>query len=458
MEELLLSVQNDVNTAEKQLFGKVFDLQSERNFLARHQQLVSENDELKDGMDGLNEKIAELSTQLDKMQRQFVATKHLQQKAERHLKEQVTENDFTIEGLQKELRGSDLVLKDNDRLMDLKRALTNESVEITAVASAAEKELREAKAELHKEEGMIQPKLQKQLVSQHAYGVGCHVKVHQLDMQLRAVLAAQPLQSSAEKATAMHDKKSHEAVDQRMAIENQFLKQQVAHAQAELTGLQEQDRTALAKLNELQLEIKAEKAAVLQAMGNLKTQITNEQEALDQNINTRKQKESALIIELDILAELQQKSSVKGMEMLRAENAKLKVLLSTRKGKLQASQGKEAEAKALEQEKMAENAALQTTAHNSFVKAEETMVEAQKQVAEAADESAKTQDKAKDLTEQAEAAVAAKCKPDWDKRKSKADKKMEKCRVWQDDLMSANAEIDTLKVSLEAAGLHMPAS
>jgi len=342
--------------------------------------------------------------------------------------------------------------------MDLKRALTNESIEITAVAEAADKELREAKAELSKEEHIIQPELQKQLVAQHSYGVGCHVKVHQLDMQLRAVLAAEPLQNSAEKAAAAHDKKAHEAKDQRLEVENQFLKQQVQHAQAALAGLEEQDRAALSKLAMLKVEIQTEKDGVLGAMSNLKEQIHTEQESLDQNINVRKQKESALIIELDILTELQQKSSVRGMAMLTAENAKLRLLLNERKSKLQESQAEEAEAKALEQEKVAQNSALKVTAHDSFVNAEKAMADANKQVGDAAKESAKTQAKAKALEEQAESAVAAKCKPDWDKRQGKADKKMETCRVWQDDLLSANAEIETLKVSLEAAGLKMPES
>jgi hypothetical protein len=455
MEELLLSVQTDVNNAEKKLFGKVFDLQSERNFLARHQQIVSENDELQDGMEGLNEKIATMSSELDKVQRRFLSVKHNHVDAEKHMNEQVAENDFTIDKLHQELQGSHLIHKDYDRLMDLKKALIKEGEEINAVAEAADKELRDAKSTLHEEESLIQPNLQKQLVGQHSYGVSCHVKVHNLDQQLRAVLAAKPLQNSAEEAAAEHAARSNEAKDQRLRIENQLLKQQMQHAEAALEGLKEEERAAQAKLAQLKQEIVTEKQAVLNAMSNLKEHMTTMQDAMQQNIDQRKTKEAALIIESDTLEELQQKMSVSGMDNLRSENAKLKAMLEGSQSKLQASQASEAEAKAFEQEKLAENAALQETAHLSLKKAEEAMGSAQKQVSNAAHESESTQAKAKAVMEQAEAAVAAKCKPEWDSRSSKAESKMSKCRVWQDDLAAANAEIETLKVALEAQGLHM---
>jgi len=446
-------VQSDVNGAERKLFGKVFDLESERNFLARHQELVSENDEFKDNMDGLSDKIATLSSHLEKAQRHFLAVKHEQQKAERHLKEQVAENDFTIAGLQQELVGSHLVEKDHDRLIELNRALRNESAEISAAAQAAHTELQDAKSELHKEEGIIQPNLQKQLVSQHTYGVACHAKVHQLDLELRAVLAAKPLQSSAEKAAAMHAKQADEAADQRLTIENELLKQQMQHAEGKLAGLRETNREAEMRLAQLQVEIAQEKKAVLFAMSNLRTHMTTMQDAMEQNINQRKTKESALIIETETLEALQGKLSAGGMTNLMNENAKLKLMLQQQQAKLLSSQSEEAEAKALEQEKVAQNAALQQTAHISQEKAEDAMREAQKQVADAAAESAKDQEKAKAITEQADAAVAEKCKPEWDSRTAKAEKKLERCEEWQDELRAAEAEIETLKVSLEAKNL-----
>lgn len=455
MEELLLSVQTDMNAAEKKLFGKVFDLESERNFLATHQELVSQNAELKDGMQGLNDNIATLSAQLDSAQRQFLSVKHQEQKAGGHLKEQVAENDFTITGLQKELVKAPLIQKDNDRLVEMRKALAAEETEITAVAREAHKELGEATASLTKERGVIQPNLQKQLVSQHKYGVGCHAKVKQLDTQLRAVLAAKPLQNSAEKAAALHAARSDEAVDQRLSIENQFLKQQVAHAEAALAGLQETDRAAEAKLAQLKAEIAAEHQAVMQAMSNLREHMTTMQEAMQQNIDTRKTKEATLILEADVLSDLQQRMSSSGVDNLKNENAKLKVMLQQSQGKLQKSQGVEAEAKAFEQEKVAENSALQQTAHMSQNKAEEAMAESQKQVADAAKDSEKTQAKAQAITNQAEAAVAAKCKPVWDGRTKKAEEKLEKCHDWKDELLAANAEVETLKVSLEAAGLKI---
>lgn len=452
-EELLLSVQTDVNSAERKLFGKVFDLQSERNFLARHQELVSENDEFKDSMEGLNDKIATLSSHLEQAQRKFMAVKHQQQKAERHLKEQVSENDFTISGLQKELSDSHLIEKDHDRLTELNRALVNESMEISVAAQAADHELQEAKKEMHKEESMIQPNLQKQLVQQHTYGVSCHQKVHQLDLELRAVLAAKPLQSSAEKAAAEHAEQADEAADQRLKIENEFLKQQMQHAEGVLAGMEESQREADAKLAQLKLEIEKERKAVLFAMGNLREHMTTMQDSMEQNINQRKAKENQLITEMEVLSDLQEKMSAGGFANLKNENAKLKAMLQTQQAKLLTAQSEEAEAKAFEQEKEAENAALQATAHNSQEKAEQAMRDAQKEVARAAQESARDQDKAKGTMEQAEAAVAEKCKPDWDKRTSKAEKKKAECEEWQDELYAANAEIETLKVSLEAAAL-----
>merc|ERR1719420_679030 len=144
-----------MNSAEKKLFGKVFDLESERNFLARHQQLVSENAELEDNMDGLNEKIATLSSQLDQVQRKFVSVKHEHQKAEKVSHEKLAENDFTMAGLHKQLVGSHKVQEDFDKLLDVKKALSKEGEEIRVTAEAANKELKDAKSQLHEEEVII---------------------------------------------------------------------------------------------------------------------------------------------------------------------------------------------------------------------------------------------------------------------------------------------------------------
>lgn len=455
MEELLLSVQNNMNSAEKKLFGKVFDLESERNFLARHQQLVSENAELADDLDGLNEKIATLSSQLDKVQRSFVSVKHQHQKAEKEMHEKLAENDFTMAGLHKQLVGSHKIQEDYDKLLGVKKALDKEGEEIKATADAAAKELTDAKTQLNENEIVIQPNLQKQLVHQHSYGVACHVKVHELDLRLRAVLAAKPVQSKAEKAASDHAMSQSVAMDQRLQIENDFLNQQVAHAEAALAGLEEEDRAAAAKLAQLKVEIVSEKQAVMDALSNLKEHMTTMQDAMDQNIDTRKRKEAQLIIDSDTLEELQLKMSAGGIDNLMKENAKLKAMLMAAQSKLQQSQAEEAEAKAFSQEKVAENAALQDMAHISQKKAEDSFAKAQKQVAAAAKDAEKTEAKSKAITDQADAAVAAKCKPDWDKRNEKANSKMAKCQVYRDDLDAAHAEIETLKVSLEAQGLTM---
>jgi len=62
--ERLLSVQSDINRVEKEVQGRVFDLETVRNFFSTHQGLQAENTELKTRQKEVNNQLAELGNQL----------------------------------------------------------------------------------------------------------------------------------------------------------------------------------------------------------------------------------------------------------------------------------------------------------------------------------------------------------------------------------------------------------
>merc|ERR1719409_915195 len=61
----LLSVQTDINHVEKEVLGKVFDIQTLKTFFTTHQSVVNENKQLKSETSELNGEIESLSGQLN---------------------------------------------------------------------------------------------------------------------------------------------------------------------------------------------------------------------------------------------------------------------------------------------------------------------------------------------------------------------------------------------------------
>lgn len=454
-EQAILGVQSEINQAEKKLLGRVFDVQSTRNFLARHAQLQTENAEMKVSMGQLNQHVEMLSDELEDAQRKYVAATYSQHKLESNLEERIAVADFTIEGLRKALENASKTEAEHSTLGKIRQQLDNETMEVRAAVAAAHDELEKAKNAVWKEENVKHPNLHQQLIAQHAYGVDCHAKVHELDEKLRSVLAAEPQEAAAAIAAAEHGESAAEAAEQRLKAENELLKQQLAHVQNDHTMLQQKDNTATQRINGLKAEIAADFASMTAQMGKFREHAATIQDALQENINARKKLEADLALAEEELEDLKAQGGAHGMNSLKAENARLEQILAQQRAEYEQSQTRETEALAVAQQKRASNAALKVSALTSKKQAEEAMQEGRKEVQEAAAESEKAQAGSDALEQKAEVAIATKCKPVWGGMDQAAGKKEAECKVFEEDLLSANAEIETLKVSLEAKGLKV---
>lgn len=69
--ERLLAVQSDINRVEKEVQGRVFDLETVHNFFATHEGLQAENSELKQRQKEVNNQLAELGNQLYNAQKNY---------------------------------------------------------------------------------------------------------------------------------------------------------------------------------------------------------------------------------------------------------------------------------------------------------------------------------------------------------------------------------------------------
>eukprot|EP00397_Hematodinium_sp_SG-2012_P018638 GEMP01019099.1.p1 GENE.GEMP01019099.1~~GEMP01019099.1.p1 ORF type:complete len:553 (+),score=153.66 GEMP01019099.1:193-1659(+) len=447
--ESLLGVQNDINRVEKEVMGKVFDLQTVREFFTTHQALEVERDELAKNSEELQTTIAHLSDQVAREKAQATA----QAKEAAHelaLKaSQVSDLQVHIQTLQEELEKRKSAEADKATLVHLNQVLRDQ---LTTTTVGAEKLQREAVAahktiQDHAAEIM---KLSAELIKQHTYGENCHLQVTQMDQRFAAQLQRENAEHAATKAAADHAQTAAAAAQQQLLADKKLLEQQVANQETvvqtqavHVSSLSRQLTTATAALAVAQENARKEVQQLKFHEGSLRTQLRTCDDSLMQNVDARNMadkqlheckqkllggKEQMLEMQLGQCTDFQKKVSAS----LNTAQLKLATCTADKDQAINARKAGEEQLKIMKKS------------------ARKTSEEAQAQVVAKTKEAAKYQEEAQKAIMEAEAQLSAKCGLVWKKKNKKVSRHLKECKVTKEDLRMAEAQTLTLEQSLKA--------
>jgi len=447
--ENLLSVQTDINHVEKEVLGKVFDIQTLKTFFTTHQAVVNENDKLKSETSELNREIETLSGQLNEAQTQTAQAEKDFKATSAEQSAKISEDAAVIEGLNKEMIHSKTVERDNEKLKDINRMLREQNTKTIDQAQLVHSELNNAKASLH--DGMqATQRLQDQLVDQHRYGTECHAKVTELEKSLKSETAKLKQQSVAAAAAAQQAQAQEIAKQKRLTDENEVLKAQLTQAAQASAALQQKVMTTNNQIATLQAQSSEQIAQMKGEMGKMRAHVLVVRDSLMQNIKARKMVEERLAHTLAQIEYLQNQMRSGGFAALELENTQLKADLSMTAEALKKSHIEEATARGQAEQAMAAEKSLEEAAQLNAKAAQAAAEDAASKVAKAQHAATEQLQLANDKAMNAEANVAQKCKNIWNEQHSGLLKQLEQCKTVRIDVKSAHAQIDSLRTSLKS--------
>lgn len=450
--ENLLSVQSDINRVEKEVLGKVFDVQTVRNFFTQHQQVVDENSKLRKDTADLNGEIESLSSQLAKAQKDAVAADKDFRAQEAGQRAKLGEDAAVIEGLQKELVHVKTLERDNEKLKEINRAIREQNTKTVDQAQLVHKELNEAKITLHDHMQSSQ-RLQDQLVDQHKYGNACHEKVKELEKKLGVETARLTKESANNAAAAEAANTAGLAAQRRLVDENAAMRAQIANAGNMIKALQLQVAGTESTIANLQTQSATELGHMKEEMGKMRQHVLVVRDSLMQNIRARKMVQDRLSDTMKQIEYLEGQLRSAGFAQLEIENKNLKEDLKNTAKALQMSQVEEAQAKGEMAQATAQEAALKNAAKLNADAAQHAAEAAAGQVAKAHQIAVDAKEKASEDAMNAEATVAGKCGDIWRDEHKKLISELKQCKQTRADLTSAQAQVKSMKSSLESSSV-----
>lgn len=449
----LMSVQTEVDKTEQSMLGKVLDLQTARSFFTRHEEIDTANDKMADDISKLNGQVEGLSSELSKTQREFLSNAHKYRTAERKLKDEVVENSAFIGSMNAELAKEDEVEKELKRLSKIHKELMAEAANVTIAGNRANKMLGEAR-DKSRNEVYKHKSLRDQLVKMNNYSIKCHASVEKQTHKLGVAMISQSKDSEAVALTMRQKKKANDATEQRLLAEHALLISEVKRTEKE--SLQEMHR-----LQDLRED-----------MAELEKNIVEEVRKLELQIKEQKERVKTLSVDLMENAQAEQEHNEKkeAMELHLAELVKEvhesenPVLIATTEAQNEALEAELNEAYELWRSiKSAETTSLlnvdQASATNAAAKeslklAEDAVQaaheEGEKKVAQAVKEALASKKKSQAIIDKAEAALAKRCKPDWDAIWDKKRSKLEQCKANKEELSLEQAKKESLMQILKA--------
>jgi hypothetical protein len=445
----LLSVQTDINHVEKEVLGKVFDIQTLKTFFSSHQAVVDENKKLKTETTDLNKEIETLSDQLGQSHMQMTEAEKEFKALSAEQSAKLSEDAAVIDGLNKEMIHSKTVERDNEKLKDINRMLREQNTKTIDQAQLVHSELNNAKSSLHDGIQATQ-RLQDQLVDQHKYGTECHQKVTQLEKALKTETAQLKQESIAAAAAAQQKQALEVAARKRLADENTVLKQQLAVSAQTAAALQQQVAVTNSQMQTLQTQSSSQIGAMKVEMGKMRSHVLVVRDSLMQNIKARKMVEKKLSDTLAQIEYLQNQMRSGGFAALELENTQLKTDLKNTAMALKSSHIAEAQARGEAEQAMASEAALEKAAQLNAKAAQSAAEQAAVEVAKAHQAATSQLEIANDAAMDAEANVAQKCENIWKKDHADLLEELEKCKTVRSDVKSAHAEITSLSETLKS--------
>lgn len=449
----LMSVQTSVDKTEQSMLGKVLDLQTARSFFSRHEQIDTSNAKLKVDISGLNGQVEGLSSSVSKTQRQFLANGQSYRTKEGKLHGTVVEDAALIQSMNSELAKGPEIKRELGRLTAIHNALMEESANVTQVGAKATTLLAEA-SQRSRGEVVRHKSLREQLIMMNNYSTKCHASVVKQSNKLGMAMVVASKDSQAVQLTLRQKKKANDATEQRLLAEHALLVSETKKVEKE--GLE-----GINRLSDLRGDLQM-----------LEKNIVEEVRQLEEKINKEKERVKTLTVDLleNQEAELQHSAKKDAMEdhlkelVKEVRESENPVLIATTEAQNEALQAELNEAYVLwKGGKLSETAAALNVdqANATYTAALETHKLAQKMVEQARQEGKKkvvlavqkaavSKAKSQELIDKAQAALAERCKADWDQIWKKKKGKLNKCKAMKEELTLEKAKKDSLQQTLKA--------
>lgn len=416
----LMSMQADINRVEKEVLGKVFDMQSMKNFFSTHQAVLDDNKRLTSEVTKLSTDLGQVSNGLASMR---AKSENLENEHRQHIAElqaKVSEDEAVIQDLDAEMKHEKMLEQDNSKLKQINNALREESSKATSQASQAHYELTETKSTLQ-EHMKVTGLLQGQLVKQHEYGITCHDRVATLETQLRATAQSQAVERVATNNMIKQATSSTSAIQQTLMAENAQLKNMLQSAKEMAIIYQNQLIKGHADMTSLQDKKNEELRSARADLERMRQHIKMVEDSLSTNINGR------VIAEKKLDQKKRTIMSLQANDQLRKDAKRMQKALEI-------SQVTEAQAKAQVMRAQRLMAVWRKSAKQNAAAAEAAAREAFEKLG-----AAKTTKEEALVKTQAETAVLTQCGAVWDKKHKELLDKLSQCGMANDDLKTVHA-------------------
>jgi len=443
--ENLVAVQGDINRVEKEVLGKVFDLQSMKNFFSTHQATVEENKKLNGDISKLSGEVSLLSGQLGNARLESDQSQKDHRMQASQMQGKITEDEAVIQGLGQELKREKAVEADNAKLQEVNAILRGQNSKTTDAAAIVHEDLNVKKADLQKAEKTVDT-FKEELVAQHQYGEACHQRVTALQNELREVTRKHVEERNYATQTMQKATLDGQHTQQTLAAENANLKARLAKAeqnqatfQTQLAATQQQmyalQGEASAELNKMRGEVATIRAHAAAVQGAVAAGAQNRQVAQAHVAQTQLQVES-----------VQQTFLTNELKLSQTQNVQLKEDMARFQQAMKQSQLGEAQAEAVSMQAKEAEASWKSAAAQNAEAAKNTAREALVEIAKAKKGGVDAAKQASDATMDAEASLLTKCEA-----LPQVFAQLQKCKQTEQDLRTVSAQVASLSSTIKGA-------
>lgn len=449
----LLTVQGNMQQAEKSVLGKVFDLQTVRSFLTHHQQYGAANQVLRNDVAALNIKAEDLSAQVAAARTQLQAAQGIRRAETAEAQTMLAQEDGTILTLHEEIAKTRVRMSTQEKV-EVKLTHVHDDLvkneQLAAAKRAHDAIVNQQVAVATNSELLKHQSLRNQLISMHRYGEACHGQAESLKKALKHEVVVAPADTTLLRAVEAHAVEADNAAMQRLQAEKLILL-------AELAQAEQESKTAHAKLvaethafdtqkAQVVNEFKATRAEMVSTMDRIKTL----GKAIRVNIRARNQAQVKRDLVEATRQEMLKELDPTKIHMLEAENAALKARYNFSAAVLMKSKMAEAKAIAVKDQATANMKASKKASAASYEEAEEAKKEGKAEVKEAMLKAEEEKVKARKEIDAAKAALEMQCRAKWDVRAAEKDKEVQQCDALASSLATEQAKLETLKTTLQA--------
>jgi len=416
---------------------------------------------LRDEVAKLNEQVEGLSAALSKEQKEFLANALAYRISEGKLHAQIIEDEAVVASINKELAKEKDIREALKKLTEIHKNLVEEGAEAFKKGEKAAGMLTKERA-LSRGEVARHRILRAQLVRMHNYSVACHASVEKASRKLGMVMITEAKDNQAAKMTAAQKQAAIEATEQRLLAERGVLN-------AEIKRADDETKHGIAKLRDLREDMQVLQRNIVNEEANLEAKIKAAKEevktlgaALMENSQKEAEdthKKEAYENQLqELIKQVKEEQDPVLIATLEAQNDALQAELQEAY-KLWKTAKTQETAALLNKDQAAAEAEAQEQALKTAHDAEaEARKEGREKLGEAVKKAAKENRKSQDLIDKAQAALATRCKKEWDGIWKKKNKKLDQCKVWEDELSTEQAKKETLEQTLKAQNEAMSVS